>query len=221
MKISNSLLAYETGVHLGDGNLTFKKEWNLYRTTYAGNSIEDRDFFVDLLPKILVRLYAKTPRIYFPKNENTVLVVLNSKEVAQFKMKLGLPSGNKNQILNFPEELKKNNPLLLLRGLADTDFCVNFRDLNGDWIKEHPRIYASFSNIAFTNEISKILNGIEIKHRKRSCLRRGKYVENKIEIEGKKAFELWCEKIGFPNPKFINKIKRFNPEIHINSKLDI
>ena len=114
----------------------------------------------------------------------------------------------------------KKHPLLLLRGLADTDFSVNFRDLDGDGIREHPRIYASFSNVAFIEEISKILNLVGIKHRKRSCLRREKYVENKLEIEGKRALESWCENIGFSNPKFITKIKRFNPGIHINSKLD-
>lgn len=143
------LLAYETGVHLGDGNLTYKKEWDLYRVTYAGNSVADYEFFTGLLPKIVEKLYYKTPRLYFPKKERTVLVVLNSKEVAEFKMQLGLPSGNKKQIQQFPEELIRKYPSFLLRGLADTDFTVNFRDLDKDGKNEHPRIYASFSNPHF------------------------------------------------------------------------
>src|SRR3989338_449481 len=178
MEIS-PLLAYETGVHLGDGNLTYNK-WDLYRTTYAGNSVEDYDFFVNLLPKIIERLYNKSPKIYFPKNEKTVLVVLNSKKVAEFKMQLGLPSGNKNQIKSFPKDLVEKFPEFLLRGLADTDFTVNFRDLDKDGIKEHPRICASFSNPCFVEEISSMLNKLEISFAKRELLTHGKYKEYSI-----------------------------------------
>src|SRR3989338_11186880 len=198
MEIS-PLLAYETGVHLGDGNLTYNK-WDLYRTTYAGNSVEDYDFFVNLLPKIIERLYNKSPKIYFPKNEKTVLVVLNSKKVAEFKMQLGLPSGNKNQIKTFPKELTEKFPEFVLRGLVDTDFTVNFRDLDNDGIKEHPRICASFSNKYFVEEISKILKKLEINtFAKRELITHGKYHEYRIEIEGKARLKRWIELIGFSN----------------------
>lgn len=207
MEISQ-LLAYETGVHLGDGNLTYNK-WNLNRITYAGNAVEDYDFFVDLLPKIIERLYNRSPRIYFPKNEKTVLVVLNSKKVAQFKMQLGLPSGNKNQIKLFPKELVEEFPEFLLRGLADTDFTVNFRDLNNDGIKEHPRMCASFSNKNFVEEISKILNKLEITFAKREIFTHGKYQEYRIELEGKNRLKRWIELIGFSNIKHINKINNY------------
>ncbi len=204
----SSLLAYETGVHLGDGNLTYNK-WNLNRITYAGNSVGDYDFFVNLLPKIIERLYNKSPKIYFPKNEKTVLVVLNSKKIAEFKMQLGLPSGNKNQIKFFPKDLVEKFPEFLLRGLADTDFTVNFRDLDDDGIKEHPRICASFSNPFFVEEISKILNQLDITFAKRELVTHGKYKEFRIEIEGKNRLKRWIELIGFSNKKHINKINNY------------
>ena len=202
------LLAYETGVHLGDGNLTYNT-WNLNRITYAGNSVEDYDFFVNLLPKIVEKLFNKSPKIYFPKNEKTVLVVLNSKKVAEFKMQLGLPSGNKNQIKSFPKELVERFPAFILRGLADTDFTVNFRDLDHDGIKEHPRICASFSNAYFVEEISNILNKLEITFAKRELITHEKYHEYRIEIEGKKRLKRWIDLIGFSNKKHIHKINNY------------
>ncbi len=137
-------------------------------------------------------------------------MVLNSKEVAEFKLRLGLPSGNKKQIIKFPEELESFDTHLL-RGLADTDFTVNFRDLDKDGKKEHPRICASFANKNFVTEISKILDKFGFNYHKRELFTHGKYNEYRIELEGKYNFNLWMEKIGFSNPKHINKINnRFN-----------
>lgn len=205
------LLAYETGIHLGDGNLTYNKSWNLYRTTYAGNKIKDKDLFLKLLPKILFKLYGKKPRIYFPKNENTVLVVLNSKKISKFKMKLGLCSGNKLQIESFPKAIMEKFPELLLRGIADTDFSLNFRDKNKDGIKEYPRIDGCFNNLVFVEEISKILDKFGIKYSKSEIITHGKYKEYRIRVEGFKQFKNWLLFIGFSNPKHIGKIKLYAP----------
>jgi len=57
------LLAYETGVHLGDGNLTCKKEWNLSRITYAGNSATDSEYFESILSGILRAIYGNLRRL--------------------------------------------------------------------------------------------------------------------------------------------------------------
>lgn len=204
------LLAYETGVHLGDGNLTYNKNWNLYRITYAGNSIKDGEFFIKILPKILIKLYGIKPRIYFPKNENTVLVVLNSKFVSEFKMKLDLCSGNKLQIRCFPEKLMSKFPELILRGIADTDFSLNFRDKNKDGIKEYPRIDGCFNNSFFVDEISKILDKFNIRHSSSKIITHGKYTEYRIRVEGFKQFKNWLNHIGFSNPKHIQIINHFS-----------
>ncbi|OIO20841.1 hypothetical protein COV61_04675 [Candidatus Micrarchaeota archaeon CG11_big_fil_rev_8_21_14_0_20_47_5] len=200
------LLAYETGVHLGDGNLTYNKKWNLYRITYAGNSETDSEFFECVLPKLIFEVYGKRVRIYHPKGEKTVLVVLNSKEIARFKMDaLGLPSGNKNQLKEFPRKLKEKYPADIVRGLADTDFCLYFKDRNKDGIAEIPIIEGCFSNEAFCSEISGILFRLGILHSTRKVVSHNKYVEHRIRVEGKGQFCRWMEKIGFWNPKHLAK----------------
>ena len=120
---------------------------------------------------------------------------------------LGLPSGNKLQIRNFPPILKQKFPEDLLRGIADTDFTVNFRDKDKDGFAEVPRIEGSFSNPSFVSEISDILekNGISFSSRK--ILRRQKFSEHRISVEGKKNFWKWMHKIGFANPKHLKKIE--------------
>ena len=194
------LLAYETGAHLGDGNLPFKEEWNLFRVTYAGNRLVDSKYFESILPGIIRAVYGKEPRIYYPKGENTILVVLNSKEVTRFKMKeLGLPSGNKLQLKEFPRVLVRKYPADLLRGLADTDFCVYMN-------RNELRIEGSFCNRHFVSEISRILEGLGIKHQMRHVRSHSKYDEFRITVCGKKQLRLWMQKVGFYNPKHLDKV---------------
>ena len=194
------LLAYETGVHLGDGNLTCKKEWNLSRITYAGDRELDSEYYESILPGILRSLYGKEPRIYHPKNERTVLVVFNSKEVARFKMeKLGLPNGSKAQLRHFPKILVQKYPADLLRGIADADFCFYVN-------RNEPRITASFSSGVFASEISRIMARLGIKHQVRRLIRRGKYEEYQLSVCGRRQLALWMRKVGFWNPKHAKKV---------------
>jgi hypothetical protein len=197
------LLAYETGVHLGDGNLTCKKEWNLFRVTYAGNRELDSKYFESILPGIIQSLYGKEPRIYHPKNENTVLVVLNSRKVVRFKMDtLGLPSGSKKKLESFPKNLTDKYPADILRGIADTDFCfyVNGRE---------PRICASFCSPVFATELSQLMKRLGIKHQVRRLMRRERYKEYQISVCGKKQLLQWMQKVGFWNPKHSEKVRDY------------
>ena len=44
------LLAYETGVHIGDGNLYLKKD-RMYRVTYSGNLRNEKEYYRNVLRK--------------------------------------------------------------------------------------------------------------------------------------------------------------------------
>lgn len=50
------LLAYETGVHIGDGNLYLKKD-RMYRVTYSGNLRNEKEYYRNVLRKILYTVY--------------------------------------------------------------------------------------------------------------------------------------------------------------------
>lgn len=54
----NTLLAYETGVHLGDGSLQIIPR-GTYSVRYYGNQEEDWIFVSEILPEIIKQLYNK------------------------------------------------------------------------------------------------------------------------------------------------------------------
>ena len=47
------LLAYETGVHLGDGCLYVDSSHGTYRVEFSGNSVNDKEFYSEVLPRII------------------------------------------------------------------------------------------------------------------------------------------------------------------------
>ena len=55
--LENELLAYETGVHLGDGSLQIKNR--VYRVIYSGDIRNDYDFYSRKIPEIIKKLYKK------------------------------------------------------------------------------------------------------------------------------------------------------------------
>lgn len=71
---------------------------NVYRVIYSGHSIDDKKFYGILVPQILKKLYRRDPCVYFRKNENTIVVHLNSKDAVERKIGLGLPVGSKSKL---------------------------------------------------------------------------------------------------------------------------
>src|SRR3989344_7361365 len=120
------LLAYETGIHLGDGNLYETKR--MQRVTYSGNLENEKEFYKKSLFDILRKLFSVTPLYYERKTDNSVLLVINSKKIVEFKKGIGLAAGNKTNI-KIPEFIKKDGKLLkqCLSGIGDTDFSVSFK----------------------------------------------------------------------------------------------
>lgn len=199
------LLAYEVGVHLGDGSLQFDKRNRVYRTIYCGDSRNDFDFYTKILPEILQKLYNKLPAIYKRKNENTIIANLNSKEIAQKKIQVGLPIGNKIKLEKVPDWLNKKELIPhFLRGLADTDFCVSFKK-NRKGVHCEPRIELFTNNGVLVKFVFKSLTNLGFKVAFENATNKG-FREFRIRMYGKKMLCNWIELIGFYNPKHLSKI---------------
>lgn len=201
------LLAYETGLHLGDGSLQLDKKNKVYRVIYSGHSIDDRNFYEILVPKILKRLYKKEPCVYFRKNENTIVVHLNSKKTLERKINLGLPVGNKLKLKEIPSWIKGNLVNHFIRGLADADFTVSFKK-NRKGVHNEPRIEF------FTN--NKILHKFTLKKLKQLGFRvsseeayQREFRDYRIRMYGKEMLNKWMKEIGFFNRKHLSKIILF------------
>jgi len=201
------LLAYETGVHLGNGCLYTNPNHGTYRIEFSGDSVNDKEFYSEILPKIIWKLYKVNPKIYKKKNENTILVVINSKKIVQQKINLGIPVGNKLNLKEVPTWIQNNLIKYFIRGLADTDFSVSFKR-NRKGINCEPRIEYFTNNEVLGNFVFTNLRKFSFKPSFEKTFRKG-FKELRIRMYGKKMLNRWMRIIGFSNPKHLTKILVF------------
>lgn len=198
-------LAYETGVHIGDGNLYSKGR--THKITYSGNLENEEIYYIEVLQPILEEVYQIKPAVIRNENKNVILLVLNSKQVAEFKINtLNLPNGKKTHIL-IPKIIKQNPELLIecIKGIGDTDFSLSFKK-NRKGIYNEPRIELFSSSTELVNELNESLLSLNFTVTKEQKIRRG-FLENRLRIYGKRNLELWMQKISFLNPYRLAKYK--------------
>ena len=116
--LENSQLAYETGVHIGDGTMVVCQ--NSYYVIYYGNNKSDREYFEKVLIPILKSIY-DFRKLYVNAFKNTCYIRIYSKELVQFKSKMiGLPIGSKDKLnLSIIEKFSQKTTLLTIN-------CWNF-----------------------------------------------------------------------------------------------
>ena len=192
-------LAYETGVHIGDGNLYSKKR--THKITFSGNLENEEVYYLDILKPIIQEIYQIEPSIIRNKKRNVILLVINSKKIAEFKIKeLNLPNGKKTHI-QIPNVIKENTNFLLecIKGIGDTDFSLSFKK-NRKGIYNEPRIELFSNSTILVQELYESLLSLNFTASiELNVMRRG-YKENRLRIYGKRNLQLWMQKIGFLNP---------------------
>lgn len=210
MNINNltkkELLAYETGLHLGDGCLFIDLNHGTYRVEFSGHSLNDRDFF-KILIQIIKKLYNKKPKVYKKKGEKTIVLIINSKNVAKQKINLGLPIGNKLNLKKIPSWISNGLEIHFLRGLADTDFSISFKK-NRKGLYCEPRIELFTNNKVIANFVYKELKKLGFKPAFEKTFRRD-FREFRIRMYGKQMLNNWMNKIGFYNSKHLSKVYLF------------
>jgi hypothetical protein len=97
--LNNPDLAYETGVHIGDGCMQVNESKHDFRFSIWGSS-EELDYYEYTLKPVLAQLYGlKNVKVKKVSTEPTIYLRVCSKELVIFKHeKLGLPIGKKSQI---------------------------------------------------------------------------------------------------------------------------
>ncbi len=197
------LLAYETGIHLGDGNLYDVER--THRVTYSGNLENEKEFYQKILFEILQKLFNLIPLYYERKTDNSVLLVINSKKLVEFKKSIGLAAGNKTNI-KMPEFIKKKNKLLkkCLSGIGDTDFSVSFKkNRKGVYVEPRMEMFCNSRNLAvdICNALRKFNFTFSFEETKRR-----NFNEFRIRMYGKRNLNKWIDEIGFKNTYILAKI---------------
>jgi hypothetical protein len=194
--LDNPDLAYETGVHLGDGSLS------KYRYVVSGNRRNETEYYVGVLAPLVEKLFNVRPAIAF--ENNSVYLRVYSKELVLFKHEvLGLPIGRKlglhipNSATRTPEGTSN-----IISGFYDTDGCVKIRhDASGDY----PRISLGQKQYDLVEQTKVYLLQFGITstmYRNDYFDRRGGILETRwfLDINGFKNFDLFRDLIGTRNP---------------------
>lgn len=198
----NSKIAYDLGVHIGDGNMYTYGRSN--KITYCGHLGNEKDFYKSF-QKYLKDLYGLNPIYIERPSDNTVLLVINSKELLEFKQGLGLPVGPKDNV-TIPKQILKSKTYMksFMRGLGDTDFSLSFKkDRKG--IHREPRLewYTKSRKLSF--EVSHTLKQFGFTLTVEG--RRDRYHGYLLRMYGNRNLNLWLEEFGFMNSWTLMKIR--------------
>jgi len=195
-------LAYETGVHLGDGSLSE------YRYVISGNRQNETHYYEDVLVPLLESLYSISPTVAF--QDNSVYLRVYSKGLVSFKHSmLGLPIGRKLN-LHIPACLESNpsSAANVTSGLYDTDGSVKIRRNRSG---EYPRISLGQKHMELVGEVKQILQRFGITstmYRNDFFDRRTWKVETRwfLDINGFRNFDNFISRIGSRSPYVMRRI---------------
>lgn len=196
------------GAFIGDGYLgNYGLNKNQYVLGLAGDKKLDEDYFNSYLKPLIKRNFPFTkPKIYYRRDENTIMFRINSKELFRFFINLGFNTGKKSRNVIIPEKIIKNKNFMnsTVRGIFDTDGCI-FLDKRKSYKKYYPRITLQLSSLNLINQLENHLSKdfkVYINKSNRDGYR------NYIEIYGHKQLETFLKQIGFSNKRHLDKVKQ-------------
>lgn len=188
-------VSYETGVHVGDGNMYSYDR--THRVTYSGNLENEKEFY-KFLSKLIKRIFRVRPILIERPKDNTVLILVNSKDFIEFKRKvLKLPLGPKDKI-KIPNKILKNRNLVkwFMRGLGDTDFSLSFKK-NKKNIHNEPRLEWYTKSKYLMKQVENVLKKFGFTFSVEE--RKGTYHGYLLRMYGKRNLKLWLKNFGFSN----------------------
>lgn len=207
--VNNKLLAYETGVHIGDGSLQIVPA-STHSVRYWGHGENDWEFVSRILPVVIKKLYNKQVIARKCNDSNKCVLAVCSKAVATFKRDvLRLPVGKKEQLKGLPDFVKTNRQLLVncLKGIADTDFTLY--ELNNGL----PAIECCMSNrgliIDIHEQLLKLGFNVKLELDRKRIRNEKQHIEHRVRLFGKHNLKKWMKDIGFSNPAYLRKVRYF------------
>ncbi len=204
----NEKLAHFIGIHLGDGHLN--KKVHDYRMYYNGHFINEFEWYHSFLTNLIYELFNK--KVTPSKGHNTIMIVFSSKAIHSFLNKVcELPIGSKSNcdVPDIIKESNKNIKRAFLRGLADTDFSLVFKNRHKN-INYYPVIDHHTPNKKLSKSIVDLLLnlGFNIHSGERLMKREDKFHKScYFQINGVKALEKWMREIGFTSNNQLTKLK--------------
>ena len=208
-------LAEEFGIHTGDGHLGSKScqgKYIFYDYSISSGA-DETDYILNYVRPLIKRLYNLEVKLCYKKS-NEIALHYKSKALFTFKHALGFPNGKKDHI-EIPEIILKSEYLAdFLRGLFDTDGCLQFKNRNKK-APPYPRLDLTGKSRILITQVNMILihSGFttSLVHEARPHYKTGKICRtSRVFLYGRKNLEKWVDLIGFSNPKNIRKFEEWN-----------
>jgi len=206
-------LAYETGLHIGDGCLSHYLP-HQYRYSISGNRITEEEYYRTVIVPLIAKLYELKAAIYC--YHNSIYATVWSKSLVLFKSEeVRLPVGVKDDLKHLPSRIVENGEgsiAALLSGLYDADGSVKGRKTSSG---VYPRISFAQKTKTIVGDVQLLLLrnfGIT------STMYRNEYFDPRvsktevrwfIDINGYPNFHRFVSKIGTRHPNVRSKIASF------------
>jgi len=203
----NPELSEFMGIMVGDGNIYYSPAKRTYRFVITGHSKNDFSYLTEHVANLIFKLFGKKPSIWKYKKKMAIGLALYSRKIIDFLLSLGLKSGKKSQNAEIPAVIldgSKEIKARFLRGLADTDFCITFRNSR----KRYPVIIGNTSSRTLACQIKELLMEFSITSSiyERKPWGFSKVKQYQISCYAMRNFNLWMENIGFSNVNHLSKI---------------
>jgi len=199
-------LAELIGAHVGDGTL--------YRTNTSivwelRGDLKEKTYYTDHICPIIKSIFNIDIKSKFRSGgKNGVWGIQTSKKViTKAFISLGFSPGTKTYTVEVPDYIFKSNINIkraFIRGLFDTDGCLNFFKINNNQKRTYPRIKFSFASEKLRNSLSELLKNVGFESY--SWNYKGEYC---LCLAGKQKLEKWMDEIKPMNPKCLKKHEMF------------
>ncbi len=216
MEIITPGIAELAGIFAADGCM--QKDY----LCFWGNITEDKEHYDTVIKSLFQKEFGITINNHEKKSNSVYGFYLCEKRILQFFRKdLDFSVGSKTYCVEVPLKIiNSQNPSVwaaFIRGFCDTDGCLNFdkRLPNGGEVKfmihRYPRIIMKCVSFNIIEQISYLLNKLEIYHTKR--ISKSYRVNEKdamcIQISGEYWLDQWMKKISFNNPVQFSRYEIF------------
>ncbi|MBI2542682.1 MAG: hypothetical protein HYW24_00640 [Candidatus Aenigmarchaeota archaeon] len=207
-------LAEEIGIHIGDGSLLIRPESGHYEY-YVCLSIEEKDY-MKYVCRIIHSLYSLKVKPKERPLDGSLYTLFSSKQLAMYKLSLGLPSGDKGQI-TIPKVVFDSKFVLdCIRGIFDTDGSLTFKKKYKD-VHYYPVIHIASISKDLILQMADILSKFRFTYYTYLDEKKGSstgtiIIEHSLFISGRKSLDLWMGLIGSSSPIHTSKYliwKRF------------
>ena len=216
-------LAYFLGFHVGDGYMKIVRRNKTvdYRLVYDGHQINEYTGYQYFVKPLIKNLFNKEVNIT-KTTRGTVNISFYSKAILTFLHECcGLEFSPKKNI-DIPEIIKISPPTIkanFLRGLADTDFSLVFKNKGRSPVIDHAtcsqKLHDSLKEI-FKEWRFSLYSGTFNKERKGT-----KLVSHQININGKKNLQRWMDTIGFSSYNTLTRYMVWKETGSLPPKTDI